>query len=378
MTWIAFRMLTGNRGKYLAIIFGVAFATLLIAQQSSIFCGLMLLTTSQIRDIQGANIWVMDPNVQFVDDIKPLAETDLFRVRGVPGVAWAERLYKGLSRARLRDGQFQQVILIGFDDATLVGAPQVMLAGRIEDLRQPDAVIIDQRGYQRLWPGQPLAVGKTFEMNDRRAVLVGVCQASRTFQTFPVICTLYSAATQFAPPQRKVMSFVLAQNQKGTDASQICRRIEAQTGLKALTQEQFKWQTIGYYLRNTGIPVNFGITVALGFIVGAAVAGQTFYLFTIENLRQFGVLKALGTSNWRIVGMMLVQALVVSLVGYGWGIGMAALFGELSKGTSRLAFFMPWQVPVGTATAIFLMVIGTSLLSIRRVLLLEPASVFQG
>src|SRR3954449_10220483 len=106
-------MLTGNRGKYMGIILGIAFAALLIAQQASIFCGLMLLTASQILDIEGANIWVMDKNVEFIDDIKPLSENDLYRVRGVAGVRWAVRLYKGLSRARLPEGNFQQVILLG-------------------------------------------------------------------------------------------------------------------------------------------------------------------------------------------------------------------------------------------------------------------------
>ena len=117
-------MLTGNRGKYLGIILGIAFASLLIAQQASIFCGLMLQTSGQIRDIDahGADIWVMDRNVQFSDDIKPLSENDLYRVRGVPGVSWAVRLYKGLTRSRLADGNFQQTILLGLDDATLVGA----------------------------------------------------------------------------------------------------------------------------------------------------------------------------------------------------------------------------------------------------------------
>ena len=115
MNWIALKMLTGNRGKYLGIILGIAFASLLIAQQASIFCGLMGQTCGQIRDIQGADIWVMDPNVQFIDDIKPLSDNELYRVRGVPGVSWAVRLYKGLARSRLEDGNFQQTIILGLD-----------------------------------------------------------------------------------------------------------------------------------------------------------------------------------------------------------------------------------------------------------------------
>jgi putative ABC transport system permease protein len=173
------------------------------------------------------------------------------------------------------------------------------------------------------------------------------------------------------------MSFVLAEAQPGVLAEEVCRRIEAQTGLQALTREQFKWQTIWYYMRKTGIPFNFGITVLLGFIVGTAIAGQTFYLFTIENLRQFGTLKAMGASNLRITGMILLQAAVVGFVGYGFGVGAAGIFGEITRSSGKMAFFMPWQVLVGTGVAVLLIVTLASLLCIRRVLVLEPAVVFQ-
>ncbi len=377
MNWVAWRILTGDKAKYLGMIAGVAFASLLIAQQASIFCGLMRLTVSQILDIQGAAIWVMDRDVQFVDDIKPLSENELYRVRGVAGVDWAVRLYKGLARARLPDGNFQQVILIGLDDGSLVGAPQKLYVGSLDELRRPDAVIIDRRGFQRLWPGEPLAVGKTFEMNDHRALVVGVCEARRTFQTFPVIFTRYSQATLFAPRERKLLSFILAQNNPGVEATEVCRRITAQTGLRALTRDEFLWATIHYYMRQTGIPINFGITVLLGFTVGTAIAGQTFYLFAVENRRQFATLKALGLSNSRVVAMILLQAAVVGGIGYGLGVGGAALFGQAVQNQSKLAFFMPWQVLVGTGTAVVLIVLVSSLLSIRRVLVLEPAAVFK-
>jgi putative ABC transport system permease protein len=377
MLWIAWKMLIGNRVKYLGIVFGVVFAALLIAQQSSIFCGLMSLTISQIRDTEGPDIWVMDPNVQYVDDIKPMADTQLFRVKSVPGVEWAVRFYKGLGRARIQEGSYQQMILLGLDDATLVGAPAGIFMGSIADLRQPDAVIMDDAGYKRTWPGEPYRLGRTFEMNDRRAVLVGLTKASRTFQSFPICYTRYSQAVLFAPPERKVLSFVLADPAPGQDAAEVCRRIEERTGLQALTRDQFVWKTIRYYLQKTGIPVNFGITVFLGFLVGTAIAGQTFYLFTVENIRQFGALKAMGTSNWTILLMVLAQALQVGLVGYGLGVGLAALFGQAVRGGTRLSFFMPWQVLAITAAAVFLIVLLASLLSIRKVLVVDPAIVFR-
>ncbi len=378
MFWIAWKMLVGNRAKYLGIVFGVVFAALLIAQQASIFCGLMSLTVSQIRDVEGPDIWVMDKNVQFVDDIKPLSDTELFRVKSVPGVAWAVRFYKGLGRARLQEGTYEQMILLGLDDATLVGAPQRMIVGSIADLQKPDAVIMDDAGYKRIWPGEAFRIGRIFEMNDRRAVVVGITRASRTFQSFPICYTRYSRAVQFAPPERKVLSFVLAEPEAGVSAAEACRRIEGSTGLQALTRDQFIWKTLRYYMAKTGIPVNFGITVLLGFLVGTAIAGQTFYLVTVENIRQFGALKAMGTSNWMILGMVLGQALQVGLVGYGTGVGLAALFGFASRTFTRLSFFMPWQVLAITAAAVFVIVLVASLVSIRKVIVVEPAIVFRG
>lgn len=381
MNWVALKMLLGDRNKYFGIIFGVAFATLLMAQQSSVFVGILQRTTGQILDIEGAGIWVMNPNVQFVDDPKPLADDDLYRVRGVPGVDWAVKFYKGLGRARFDDGNFQQCMLLGLDDATLVGAPHDMVLGSLGDLRQPDAVIMDEAGYHYLWPGAPLQLGKTFEMNDHRAVLVGICKASPTFQTFPILYTRYSQATLFVPQERKMLTFVLAQPKPGESASVVSQRITDQTDLLALSKDDFVWKTIWYYLKRTGIPINFGITVTLGFLVGSAIAGQTFYLFTIENLKQFGTLKAMGVSNRRIVGMILLQGLVVGVIGYCIGIGLAALFGDLMTNggwSVPLAFFMPWHIPAITAVAVMVIIALASLVSIRRVIVLEPAVVFRG
>jgi putative ABC transport system permease protein len=378
MSWVALKMLMGDRGKYLGIIFGVAFAALLMGQQLSMFVGIMRRTTSQIRDVREADLWVMDPRVQHVDEVRPLPEPDLQRVRGVPGVAWAVRFSKGLVQARIEGGDYRQVILLGLDDATLVGGPR-MVVGSLADLRKPDAVVVDVAGYHLLWPGEPIELGKTLEMNDRRAVLVGVCEASAPFMTSPVLYTRYSQAVDYTPPQRNQLSFVLAGAEPGRDPRAVAREVHAQTGLQALTSEDFAAKTIDYYLRSTGIPANFGITVGLGFLVGIAIAGQTFYLFTVENLKQFGALKAMGLGNGRLVGMILLQALVVGVLGYAAGMGLTALSLEAAGYVEHLrGLFVPWQVLVGTGAAVLLIVVLASLLSIRRVLVLEPAVVFRG
>src|SRR5262245_40276385 len=350
MNWVALKMLMGDRTKYLGIIFGIAFATVLMSQQISIFAGIMSRTASQVKDVRDADIWVMDSKTRFVDEVPALPANDLQRVRGVPGVEWAVRMFKGQVSARLETGQFRSVILFGLDDNSLVGAPRDMVLGNVEDLRRPDAVIVDKAGYQYMWPGEPFELGKTIEMNDRRAVLVGICKVSPPFTTLPVMYTRYSQAEWFVPHNRNLMSFILAKPQAGVPAEEVCRRIEEQTHennrqLIALTQDQFFWKTIRYFLGSTGIPVNFGITIALGFVVGLAIAGQTFYLFTVENLRQFGALKAMGVHNARILGMIFLQAIVVGLIGYGIGMGLTAAFFE---STSHITFLEGLELGRGT------------------------------
>ena len=160
--------------------------------------------------------------------------------------------------------------------------------------------------------------------------------------------------------------------------TELTRRITDSTGLRARTANQFRWDCVRYYLANTGIPVNFGITIAIALIVGLVVSGQTFYLFTVENLKQFGALKAIGVTNRRLIGMILLQALIVGFIGYALGTGMAATFFEIfARKIATRGIVLLWQNVVGVGALMFFVVVAASLLSIRRVLVLEPASVFR-
>lgn len=385
MNYVALKMLVGDTAKYVGIVFGLTIASFLITQQTSIFCGLMSRTFGAITDLSEPDIWIMDPKVQFIDDVKPLQDTMLYRVRGVEGVRWAIPLYKGLIKARLSNGNFQTCNVLGIDDATLIGGPPEMVEGTLADLRRAQAVIVDEVGARgklarELPDGTkiPLRVGDTLELNDNRAVVVGICRVSRTFQSQPVIYTTYSRATQFAPRERKLLSFVLVKAGEGQDARALADRIEATTGLMAQLRDEFKWATVMYFMKNTGIPINFGIAVLLGFFVGLAIAAQTFYQFTLENIRHFGALKAMGAGNGLLLRMILLQAVIVGALGYGLGVGAAAFMGYRVGTATELAFFMPWQLLVVAAVAILLIVTLSAGISLSKVMRLEPGIVFKG
>lgn len=385
MNYIALKMLMGDKGKYIGIVMGLTFASLIMTQQPAIFIGILARTYSFISDVGLPDIWVMDEKVQFVDDIKPLQDTELYRVRGVSGIEWAMPMYKGMLKARMGDGTFQTCNVIGLDDTTLIGAPAILLEGKLEDLRRSDGVIVDIDGATEklakpplIAGGKkiPLKIGDSLELNDHRAFVVGIAKVTRTFQSQPVIYTTYSRAKSYAPKERKLLSFVLVKAKKGQDLHELTERIRANTGLTAYTQQEFKDMTYNYFIKNTGIPINFGISVLLGFIVGAAIAGQTFYNFTLENLRQFGVLKAMGTSNFMLLRMILLQAILVGSIGYGMGVGLTALFGYLMR-HSILAFKFPWQLLVFSGAGVSLICMFAAFISILKVIRLEPAIVFK-
>ena len=378
MNFVALRMLTGDRSKYFGLIFAIAFCTFLLENQTSIFAGILKRTGSQILDVTDAEVWVMDPKTEYWDQTKALKDTDLTRVRGVPGVAWAVRLFKGNPVARTLNGKFAVAVLVGIDDASLSGAPRKMLLGSWQRLREPDSVVIDQSGYVLLFPGEPLQLGRTLEMNDHRVTVVGISDASAPFLNVPIMHTRYSEAVNFLGRERTQLSFIIARPLEGTSPEKLAASIVGATALRARTTQQFVWDCVVYYLRNTGIPVNFGITILVALVVGTVVAGQTFYLFTVENLKQFGTLKAMGVTNPRLVGMILLQAASVAALGFALGTGMAATFFEIfSHKLATRGIVLMWQCAALTAACIFFVAVVASLLSIRRALVLEPAEVFR-
>lgn len=374
MVWVAFRMLIGNASRYIGMIAGITISTLLIAQQCSMFCGMMLQTASSVRDVRDVQLWIMVPDVHFSDELHFFQEKMLYRIRGIRGIEWAVPNYRHYGNIKCKDGGAFNISLVGLDDATFVGGPKHMLLGRLTDLRRPDAIIIDQRGYSNLWPGEPLRLGREVEIDHHRAMVVGVCQTSPTYQTMPIVFTSFSQAKSLHMAGWTPLTFVLAKVRRGHSMDAVCHRVADRTGLRAYTRREFTWATMRWFLSSTGIMLNFTVTVALGLVVGIAISGTMFHVFTIESLSQFGTLKAFGVTNPQLIGMVLVQALIIGGIGYGLGVGLAALVGEvLLRARLNLTCYMPWAVLAGTAFAELLVVAFASLMSIRNVVRLETA-----
>ena len=212
---LALNMLFGDRAKLAMLLVGLGFSALLMAQQSSVFFGIMSWTYTPMVNIRSA-VWVSDPLVEQVNDAQPMRDTDVTRVRSVDGVAWAAPLHTSILQARLPNGNFKLISLVGIDSDTFAGAPAVLSVGRIEDLRLPNTVLIDEWGANLLGRPEtlpdgtvrqrPLGVGDTFELNDTEARIVGVCRVKRAFTGGPFVYTTYDRAKAYTAGVRRTLT----------------------------------------------------------------------------------------------------------------------------------------------------------------------------
>jgi putative ABC transport system permease protein len=321
MIWIAIRMLTGDRQKFFGLVFGIAFSTLLITQQLTIFVNLLERGASGVFNVDAADVWVMDRVSRTTDVNFPMPSTALDRVRSVPGVAWAVPHLRAGASVRTKEGDLEGVSVIGVDDTTLIGLPKGMVEGSRAVLEQPDTVLIDDVGATRMFAQGDSPIGERLELNDQRAVVRGIADAMPSFT--------------------------------------------AQDG-------------IDFIIENTGIPLNFGITVVLGFVVGVAIVGLTFSLFIRDNIKQFGALKAIGVRNGKLALMVAAQAGLVGMIGYGLGVvGTVAFIWGFSSNPTFKGFYIPWQVPLLSLAAVSVIIALTGWLALRNVFKTEPAAVFR-
>lgn len=378
MLWIAIRMLTGDKQKFYGLLFGIAFSTLLITQQLTIFVNLVERGASGVYNAPEAEIWVMDPVSRTTDVKYEMPATALDEVRSVRGVEWAVPHLRANASVRSSTGDLEGVAIIGVDDATLIGLPRNMLQGSKNSLSSPDTVIIDDLGVVNMFEDGTEPLGQRLELNDQRAVIRGVADSIPSFTSQVTLYTKYTNALNYVPGTRNRLSFVLAGVSDGQDPATVAQRIQEQTGLKAQTRDEFARAGVDFIIQNTGIPTNFGITVILGFVVGVAIVGLTFSLFIRDNIKQFGALKAIGVTNAKIIRMVAAQAGLVGSVGYALGVVGTALFMYAFSGVPEFkGFYIPVAIPFISLVGVIVILALTGWTALRSVLSTEPASVFR-
>ena len=372
---LAYKLLVNDKAKFTALLVGITFAVVLMLQVTSTFIGMMKRASATVYNI-GAPMWIMDPAVESAGSAIGMPDYVLDAARSIPGVSYAVPVYTGNTLAKLDDGTYQAVAIVGLDDSSLYGRPK-LLEGKIEDLYGENAFVVLKDGdYPKL---ENPRVGTEFQVNDHRGVIVGIAQATSggLFGT-PTLYTTYNRALQYLPNPRFTISYVLVQPKSAADIPKIKEQAK-QMGYMALTRDEFVDRTSSFYMWKTGLGINIMIMAAMSFIVGLSISGQTFYTFVLENIDKFAALKAMGANNRELVLMILSQAGFTALVGYGLGVGLCSFMITMAK--MRLPDFASQLAYTNLAMGFFMVVLiagVSSYFGVRRVLKIEPFEVFRG
>jgi len=330
-----------------------------------------------LTDIPSPAIWVIDPATDSDQKVRGMPQAYLDVVRSVPGVKWAVPIGYTNIPLTTPSGIFQICQLWGIDDATFIGAPREMIEGSILDLRRSGGIIVDVYSANGILAKTlpdgtkiPIKLGDVLEINDHRAVVVGICNITQQFYPQPIIYTSYSEFLRFNPAMANQLAFIGAQAEPGKDVQEVCDRINKHSGILALTKEQFQKRIVDAFLK-TGILINFGLSVGLGIIIGFSIAGQIFYIMTLQNLMYYALIKSLGGTKTMITGMIFSQAFLVGFIGFVLGIGATIIWGMAVKNTT-LAFLFPWQLLLFTGVIIMFICSFTAALSIRKIFSVDP------
>jgi putative ABC transport system permease protein len=395
MLRVALKMLFGDRAKYVGLLFGIAFTSFLVTFAASYFCGFMTRGFALISENPMADVWVMDPAVDSAEQTTNMPDSALDRVRSVDGVLWAVPLALGTADARFPNGRFQPFQIIGVDDATLSSVPRLRNGASPTALRSPDAAIVDPGGTEGkletpllkadLWPTEPhldaptrpLRVGDELLVNDNRVRIAGTSEALPRYPPRPLLYTTLSNADRILLPERHRLTFVLAIGVPGVAPNELAARIQAQTSLKARTADDFKADTVRWFLINSEDVGDIGAMLSLAMSVGFGITGIMLYMFTTEALKQYAVLKAMGATSRLLLAMIFVQAGQCALLGTGLGLGLCAIIGQIAV-KADYPFRMMWFTPLIGCVMVVLVSIVAAAISIRPVLRLEPAVVFAG
>jgi putative ABC transport system permease protein len=372
---IALKLLVNDKSKFTALLVGITFAVFLMVMMMSMFSGILSRSSAPVYNI-GAKVWVMDPAVNNTTSSIPLPDYILSTARSIDGVKYAVPLYYGNAQVKLRDGTFQAVTVIGLDDTTLFGRPE-LIAGRIEDIFAENGfIVVKDAEFSKL---HNPALGSEFEINDNRGIYVGMAKvASSGLFGIPTLYTTYSRAISYIPTSRFTTSYVLVEPKSEADIPHIQREI-ARLGYEALTRDQFVKKISDFYTYKTGIGMNILLMTTISFIVGLSISGQTFYTFILENLEKFGAMKAIGAKGREMISMILFQAFFTALVGYGLGVGLATTFMILARlrlpdYAAQITFSI-----LGFALVMVIVIAGiSSYIGVRKVLQIQPFDIFRG
>ncbi len=374
MNILAWKNLLHDRVRLVVTLTGIVFALVLIAVQFGMFLG-FLDTSANIVEHNSADLWISAPGIPHVNGGSPIAESKRWKALQVPGVVQTANFALFFLNWKLPNGAFESCQIAGFDIDSSMGAPWNLVEGSVDALRGEDTVIVDDLYKRKLGVEK---IGDTLELNGKRARVVGFTHSIRSFTTAPYVFTSFKNAQTYMRLRENETIFILVRTQPGANLAAIKASLASTVpGVEVFTRGEMLSRTQNYWVFGTGAGTTTLMGAILGLLVGIVVVAQTIYAATIDHLKEFGTLKAMGATNGQIYQVIILQAVLAAVMGYSLGIAIAQFVVNSTTNTDLL-IKLPWQVSLGIFGLTLFMCMSASLLSIRKATTIDPAMVFRG
>jgi putative ABC transport system permease protein len=374
MSILAIRNLFHDKVRLAVTLTGVVFALILIAVQFGLFLG-FLETSANVVDRSGVDLWITAPGLPHVNGGSPIPERRRYKALSAPGVAEVRPYLLAFGNWKLPSGAQEAVQILGFDVDSRLGGPWSVVEGSVEALKGDDTVLVDVLYKKKLGVE---GIGQTVEINGRRARIVGFTRDVRSFTTAPYVYTSFKNSQDYMNLPEDQTIFLVAKASPGADVMEVKRGLQAAVpGVDVFTNGEMLDRTRNYWVFGTGAGVTTLMGAVLGLLVGTVVVAQTIYAATVDHLREFGTLKAMGATNGYLYRVIIQQAVLSAVMGYVIAIVAAHFIVEGSR-TGDAIILMPPAMAAGIFGLALLMCVGASILSIRKATSIDPAMVFRG
>jgi putative ABC transport system permease protein len=371
---LAWRNLVHDKVRLLVTVTGVVFAVVLIVVQFGLFLGFAT-TTSGLIDHSGADLWIMSSRVPYIEVGVPFSERKLSTVLATPGVAHATKYIARFSQWQRRDGRQESVQIVGFDPDQRLGGPWNVIEGRVADLKLDDNVFVDELYKPKLGVER---IGDVFEIRGHRARVAGFTRGIRSFTTSPYVFTSFKNAQNYATIAEDQTVFILVTGDGSARIDTLRHRLLARVkDVDIVTTSAFSSMTRFYWMFTTGAGVAVLLAALLGLVVGVVIVAQTIYATTMDHLREYGTLKAMGATNRYLYRVIVQQAVISAIAGYSLAM-VVSWFVVRGSAKGGAAILLPWPVAVGMLGLTLAMCTVAALVSINKVTRLDPATVFKG
>ncbi|HZS82722.1 MAG TPA: ABC transporter permease [Stellaceae bacterium] len=372
-TVLAVRNMVHDRVRLVVTLIGIVFAVVLIGVQLGLFIGFAR-TTSSLIDHAGADLWIMAPGTRNIDQSAAISERKLFQALAVPGIQEAAKLITEFTLFKRPDGGNETVIVVGFDPAQGLGAPWQVAEGDVKNLAYAGTVMIDELYREKLGVTR---IGQIVEIGGRRAQVVGFTRGIRSFTQSPYVFASFASALDYSRIRSDQTKYVLCRLVPGADAAAMRKALSERLGdVEVLTSGEFSRRTQFYWMFTTGAGLALLVAALMGLAVGVVVVSQTLYATTIDHLPEFGTLRAIGASSRYLYGVIIRQAVLSALAGYGIGLGVTLAIIRASR-NGGTAILLPGELAAGLLALTLVMCVGAAAISIRKVTRLDPAMVFK-